>query len=156
MFAETYGRGMIFRRAAEQGWIVVSPNSTGAAGPDVLEYLAKQRGITIKNLIVMGHSMGGAVALSSGSWPIKPRVLGLFAPAAQAVPDSLKDVPTFLAVGKQEIGMLRGGIIKLASSENKRANFEFREYEACEHMMVVNNAIPAFITFVRRELNPSR
>lgn len=85
-------------------------------------------------VFLMGHSMGGGVVLGYGG---APTAIAAFAPAARNIRPELASVPIFLAVGKQELGMLRSGAQSLSTAKN----VTFREYDPAEHLMIVPEAI---------------
>jgi pimeloyl-ACP methyl ester carboxylesterase len=137
MFFDAYGNGLAVRLAQARGWIFLSPRSTPTAAGTALAWLREDRGLSPGPVFVIGHSMGGGHALASAQ---RPAALALFAPAAGALPAGLKDVPIFLAVGQQELPMLRSGAERLAASLGPQG--EFRQYPRSEHLMIVADALP--------------
>ena len=141
MFFESYGAGMAPKEAKKRGWIFMSPRSVNAAVPACLSWLREELGIKPRKVFVMGHSMGGGVALGGGTASAKPDALALFAPASGGViPATYKETPIFLAVGKQEMPMLRTSASRLGTEIAKRQKSVFKEYEQCEHLMIVADA----------------
>lgn len=138
LFFEGYGAGLAVQEAKKRGWVFLSPRATPSAARDALKWLEEVRGIQPKRLFVMGHSMGGGLALGTGE--LKPTAIALFAPAARSIPENLSRTPIFLAVGKQEMMMLRTGALGLAETVKKQG--EFKEYDPCEHLMIVAEALP--------------
>lgn len=153
MFMEGYGAGLALRLAKERGWSFLSPRSGPRAAQDALDYFVTYMGIAPRRLFVMGHSMGGGLTLQSGSLSRKPDAVALFAPAGTGVPPALAEVPMFLAVGAQELAMLRMGAQNLARSQAGRENFEFRTYDPSEHLMIVADALPDAFRFLDRRAN---
>jgi predicted esterase len=148
MFFESYGAGAAPAEAAKRGWVFMSPRSTPGAVPACLAWLREERGIKPRKVFVMGHSMGGGLALSSGTLAAKPDALALFAPASGgSLPAELATTPVFLAVGKQEIMMLRTTATRLGAELSKRADCVFKEYDRCEHLMIVADAVTDAFTF---------
>lgn len=148
LFFEGYGAGLAVSEARRRGWVLLSPRATPNAAKDVLKWLEEVREIKPTRLFVMGHSMGGALALGTGE--LKPAAIALFAPAARTIPENLVQTPIFLAVGKQEMMMLRTGALALAELVKKRG--VFKEYDPCEHLMIVAEALPdAFRFFAEQQ-----
>lgn len=148
MFFESYGAGLAVREALKRGWVFVAPRASAAGAAAALTWLKEKRGITPSRVFVMGHSMGGGIALMTGSLTPRPAALTLFAPAARSVGTGLAGTPIFLAVGKQEMGMLVGGVQSLAQSMEGKPGFEFRQYDPCEHLMIVADALPDAYRFL--------
>jgi len=136
LFFEGYGAGAAPAEAKRRGWVFISPRASTNCIGDSLNWLKETRGISPGKLFVLGHSMGGGIALA-GNGP-KPNAIAAFAPAARSVSPKLADVPIFLAVGKQEIGMLRQGADTLAKTLPKGS--ESKVYDPCEHLMIVAEA----------------
>lgn len=143
LFFEGYGGGLAVSEANKRGWVLLSPRATGDGAKNALAWLKEVRGIEPERLFVMGHSMGGGLTLASG--PLQPKAIALFAPAARAIPADLAEVPMFLAVGKQEMAMLRTGAQSMSEAVKKAG--EFREYDPCEHLMIVADALPDAFKF---------
>lgn len=143
LFFESYGRGRAVQEALKRGWVLLSPRAGSTAIRDSLDWLREVRGVTASRLFVMGHSMGGALALGSGNIEPRPRALALFAPAAGSIPAALASVPVFVAVGKQEQPFLLRQARALASAPNVR----LVEHDPCEHLMVVADALPEAFKF---------
>ncbi len=142
MFPESYGGGKFVDQAVKDGWLVLSPRATGPAVKDCLEWL-KSREIEVKKLVIAGHSMGGALALTAANSGVKPDALLLFAPAGGKLPPG---VPTFVAVGASEMAMLKGSVEKLGASATM-----FKTYENAEHLMVVAEAWPDAWAFAKSQ-----
>jgi predicted esterase len=143
LFFEGYGAGIAVREAKKRGWVFLAPRATPSGAKNALDWLKEVRGIQPKRLFVMGHSMGGGLALATGA--LKPNALALFAPAARTIPPDLAETPIFLAVGKQEMMLLRSNASALATVVKRKG--EFREYDPCEHLMIVADAVPDAFRF---------
>lgn len=144
LFFEGYGGGLAAKEATRRGWVFISPRATSAAAADSLAWLREVWKLDPKRIFVLGHSMGGGLALGSGA--LKPTALALFAPAAGTIPDGLATTPIFLAVGKQEMAMLATTAQRLRPKVA-----EFREYSPCEHLMIVADALPDAYRFFERQ-----
>lgn len=141
MFPESYGGGKFVDQASSDGWLVLSPRATGSAVKDCLDWL-KTRDIEVEKLVIAGHSMGGALALTAANSGVKPDALLLFAPAGGKLPTG---IPTFVAVGASEMAMLKGSVEKLGASAT-----QFNTYENAEHLMVVAEAWPDAWAFANK------
>ena len=141
MFFESYGAGAAPKEAKKRGWVFMSPRSGTGAVPACLAWLRDQRRMNPRKVFVMGHSMGGGLALSKETLGAKPDALALFAPAtAGSLPTAIGDTPVFLAVGKQEMAMLRTSAARLGIQLEKRPKSIYKQYDRCEHLMIVAEA----------------
>lgn len=154
LFFEGYGRGLAVTEAIKRKWAIIAPRSSATAVKDSLAWVKRIRGWTPKRVIVMGHSMGGGLALQSGSVPPKPNAVVLFAPAGRQVPESLKEVPMYLAVGRQEIMMLGASAQEIRKSRESAPNFRFNLVDPCEHLMIVADALPDAYKWLDETLKP--
>ncbi len=150
MFFEAYGRGMAMQEALKRGWVFLSPRAGSTCIRDSLDWLSRVRGINTARLFVLGHSLGATAALNSGKSNPKPSGIALFAPAASSIPADLQGVPIFLAVGKQESPTLIGMIAGLEKEIVSHSNCQFKEYDPCEHIMVVANGSKDAFSFFDR------
>lgn len=150
MFFESYGRGLAAKEALKRGWVFMSPRSSASAAQDCLNWLSSVRGLNVGKVFAIGHSIGGGIALGSGKLTPKPSAVALFAPAAGGAPKRDTMVPIFLALGKQEIGMLRNSVLALSRDMSSREDFKFKEYDPCEHLMIAADALPDAYTFFDR------
>lgn len=154
LFFQGYGKGLAVGEAMKRSWAFIAPRSSPTAVKDSLAWVKRIRGRTPKRVIVMGHSMGGGLALQSGSVTPKPRAVVLFAPAGRQVPESLKDVPMYLAVGRQEIMMLGASAQEIRKSRESAPNFRFNLVDPCEHLMIVADALPDAYKWLDETLKP--
>ena len=154
MFVEAYGQGRVTQEAIARGWIVISPSTSANALEDSLQWLQDRFQITPGRLVLMGHSMGGGVALRMAQNRIQNRqrvdALVLMAPAIPQNAALPPDVPVFTVVGQREIGMLRSNILAFARRNETRPGFSFREIPNSEHLMVVSDAIDLTYVFLDR------
>lgn len=151
MFFESYGAGICREEAERRGWILMSPRSSASAVAACLAWLREERGMRPRKVFVMGHSMGGGMALSREVLAVPPSAIALFAPAAGgSLPAALGSIPVFLAVGKQEIMMLRGSASRLGAELASRPGSSYREYDRCEHLMIVADAAKDAFRFFDR------
>ncbi len=146
MFFDSLGAGLAPRLAEERGWIFVSPRSLRNAVSASLTWLKTVVGVDPGPVMVMGHSMGGGLALQAGS--INPAAVALFAPAAGALPADLKATPVFLSVGAQEMSLLKRQSDQLSKQLPPKS--ESKVYPRCEHLMIVAEALPDAFRFFDR------
>lgn len=142
LFYEGYGLGLAVKESLRRGWVFASPRSAPSAPGDVIAWMKKVRNWTPKRVIIMGHSMGGALALQTGALTPKPSALVLFAPAGRSVPAALSEVPLFLAVGRQEIMMLGASAESIKKQKEGSPHFRHLLVDPCEHLMIVAEALP--------------
>jgi len=140
MFFESYGRGVAVTEAMKRKWVFLSPRTGPSAIEDMIDWVTGPRGLKIDKLFLMGHSMGGGAVLNAKPSVI-PAGVALLAPAGMRPSEQIANAPTFLGVGKQEIGMLAGSVSNLAKLYEGKAGFEFKQYDPCEHLMIGAEAI---------------
>jgi hypothetical protein len=138
MFFESYGRGAAVSEALKRGWAFVSPRAGARSIDDSLEWLTAVRGVKLGKVFVMGHSMGAGLAVGA-SPKVRPTAYAVFAPAAARLGPVASELPVFLAVGKQEA--LATMAATIAKDNSGRSGFVFREYDPCEHLMIVADAV---------------
>jgi pimeloyl-ACP methyl ester carboxylesterase len=138
LFFEGYGSGAVPAEALKRGWAFFAPKSAPRATSDCVEWLKKTYGFAPDRVFVVGHSMGGGIALGTHTLEPKPAALGLFAPAAANVPGPFRETPIFLAVGAQEIPMLKDNAMRLADRVSDDSVVKI--YPDCEHLMIVADA----------------
>jgi predicted esterase len=154
MFFESYGGGMVASEALKRGWIFVAPTVRAGAYEDILKWLRERAKINVSRIVLMGHSMGGGAVFSEANkMSPKPDALVAFAPAAGVIPEGLKSIPLFLAVGKQEMGMIQNNVQRMSKSMAGSPNFELFEADPCEHLMIVADAARPAFTFLDRVLS---
>lgn len=152
MFVKSYGNGICAQEANRRGWIFMSPDSTARAPKDCLTWL-DQHEIQPKRVILMGHSMGGMNLLRyCQTAESAPAAVALFAPAANSMPSSLEKVPTYVAVGKQEMTMLSNGIKNIQVQGKNWPLFQFEEADPAEHLMIVAEKAKSAFQFFDRQL----
>jgi predicted esterase len=154
LFFEGYGQGIVLKEAARRGWAVIAPRAEmglahiGAA----LETAQKLLPIDPKRIYLMGHSMGGAHSFAAiAQFPDRFRAVAIFAGAGQPtrVPP---DLPIFIAVGEQEMMMLKNNIenaYRRLQGQNLKV-LEYKKYEGCDHLMIVREAMPDAFAFFDR------
>ncbi len=153
LFFDGYGGGRASTLAAQRGWAFVAPRAGAGAGAvqDAIGYYGNVFGEAPGRVVLMGHSMGGAVVLNAVRAGVKPAALVLFAPAAAAWPAEAKEVPAFLAVGAQELAMLARSATSLRQA---RPDATFLQPDPCEHYLVVGEAADAAYRWLDETLKP--
>jgi len=133
MFFEALGHGAAVREALSRGWVFIAPRDGASSVSDVLTWLRDRRRLKVSRVLLMGHSLGGMLAVGSvASCSPKPSALALFSPAVRAVP---ADVPVYLAYGKQDLPMMLPNMQALGSDLRNRSNSRVVELDPCEHLM---------------------
>lgn len=145
MFFEAYGRGIAVAEANKRNWAFVSPRAGSSSIADVLDWIKTRRKQPIERVFVMGHSMGGGIALQSGGVQPKPSAVAVFAPAARNIPVGLDGIPVFATVGKQDF--MAAGLRSMGQSMIARKDSIFEELDPCEHLMIVGDSIPSAFRF---------
>lgn len=131
LFFEGYGGGLAVELAKDRNWAFLSPASSPTACKDALDWVAERVGSAPKTVFVIGHSMGGGLALSTAG-SVTPKAVAVFAPAGRNRGSGLESTPLWVGVGKQELMMLAGNARALRVDAQ-----EYREYDPCEHLMIV-------------------
>jgi predicted esterase len=145
MFFEAYGRGSAVTESMRRSWAFIAPRTSQNAVSDVVEWMKVRRRQRIRRIFILGHSMGGGFALQTGEILPRPAAIALFAPAVKTIPDNLKSVPIFIAVGKQD--QMASEVRAFSQLIAGRANCEYLEMDPCEHLMIVGDAIPEAFRF---------
>jgi dienelactone hydrolase len=146
LFFEGYGAGIAVEEAKKRGWAIVAPRLGNRCIEDSLEFLKTQAGGAPEAVYLMGHSAGGAMILRNGA-AAKPKKVALFAPAGNSIPEALRGVPIFLALGAQEIPLLAAGARTIQRQMQDVRTFQFQLFDPCEHYMIVGDAVPAAFRF---------
>ncbi len=154
LFFDGYGLGIILKEAAKRGWAVIAPRSDAnlAHVAGALEAAQQLLPVDRKRIYLMGHSMGGAQSFAAiAQFPDKFRAAVIFAGAGQPtqVPE---DLPILMVVGEQELPMLRSNIenaYRRLQGLNLKT-LEYKRYDACDHIMIVREAMPDAFVFLER------
>lgn len=154
MFYEGYGAGLARELAQKRGWIFMTPRSSPLAPTNCLKWLQDARGITPESVFVMGHSAGGGATVSAmARLAAPPRGMVLFAPATGAnLPPAAQSVPTFLAVGEQEMAALKTVSERLGALLKDRTDSKFMVVPNSEHLMIVADALEASYEWMDQRL----
>lgn len=145
MFFDAYGRGSAVTEAVKRNWAFISPRASATATEDVIDWIKTRRKQPIERVFILGHSMGGGMALNTGGLTPKPSALAIFAPAARAIPPALDGVPVFVSIGKQDF--MAAGVRTFAQQLTGRKGSMFEEIDPCEHLMIVGDSIPQAYRF---------
>lgn len=144
LFFQGYGAGIAARLAAKRRWAFVAPRAGGTAINDAIGFYRWAMGKGPAKIFLIGHSAGGALILRALGAGAKADGAALFAPASGAWPET-KPIPTFLAVGAQEIPMLAQSAERLRKA---RPDVEFLRVDPCEHYLIVGEAAEAAYRFL--------
>jgi predicted esterase len=157
LFFEAYGDGMIARIARSRGWMVVAPRAGGlfdaaAPVPAIIDELAKRYPIDPKRVFLVGHSMGAmqAVTLAQQSPGKYAAIAALGGGGAVTRPDAFRSLPVFVGCGREDIllGGAKGLVAALERAGGRQVTF--KEYPDSEHIMIVQEALPAVFDFFDR------
>jgi predicted esterase len=149
LFFDGYGDGITMKLCKERGWIMVAPRAGGPLGfggtPNVvgiLDELTKRYPIDSKRVYLIGHSMGAghAVTIAQKSPERFAGVAVLGGGGALRKPDSLKSLPVFVGVGKNDFALRSARSLANALKKANVVRLELKEYENVEHMMIVREA----------------
>jgi predicted esterase len=152
MFFQTYGAGRLVELAKERRWIVVSPRQTmtglGLDVPGMIQALAEHLPVDKDRVMLVGHSMGAAQAMSQVSkHPESVRMVAALG-GGGGVRDTqaIRKVPFFVGAGDRDFGKPRA---KSLSQDLKRVgcSVEYREYSDVEHMVIVQAALDDVFRF---------
>lgn len=150
MFFDAYGRGAAVDEALKRGWAFVSVRGADNAGPDAVEWLIRVRKIKVRKLFVMGHGSGAGIALSTSSGLLRPSAAALFAPAAISFLKEWTSAPLYLSVGKQDMPRVNSAAHTFQREFSGRADFQFHEFDPCEHLLVVADSVAEAYSFFDR------
>lgn len=154
LFFEGYGLGIILKEAEKRGWAVVAPRAEmglihiGGA----LEAAGKLLPVDAERIYLVGHSMGGAHSFAAISeFPDRFRAAAILAGAGQPTRPPT-DLSLFLGVGEQEIAMLKANVESAYRRlrEMGVTEVEYKKYDACDHLMIVREALPDAFPFFER------
>jgi pimeloyl-ACP methyl ester carboxylesterase len=154
LFFEGYGLGIVLKEAEKRGWAVIAPRAEmglvhiGGA----LEAAQRLLSIDPGRIYLMGHSMGGAHSFSAiAQFPELFRAVAIFAGVGQPtqVPP---DLPIMMAIGEQELSRLKTSIENAYRrlQELNLKTLKYKKYEACDHLMIVREALPDAFAFFDR------
>jgi len=147
MFFEAYGNGKIKKLCADKGWMLIAPRNGISA--DNLQLLIKELPIDPNQVIIIGHSMGAAQALSFALNHTKEiKALGLMGGAGSIGKNqTLGTLPVFVGVGAEDFA--RTSVARFAQDAKKQKdnNLLFKEYEAIEHSSICQVCLPEMFDF---------
>lgn len=155
MFFQTYGAGRLVQLAKERQWIIVSPRQTmtglGLDIPGMIQALSEHLPIDKDRVMLVGHSMGAAQAMSQVSkHPESIRmVAALGGGGGVRDTEAIRKVPFLVGAGDRDFGKPRA---KSLAQELKRlgCSVEYREYSDVEHMVIVQAALDDVFGFFDR------
>jgi pimeloyl-ACP methyl ester carboxylesterase len=151
-FFEAYGRGLGPKLATERGWMFVAPRTSGKAVERSVAFVESTFKVKVTKLLVMGHSMGGGTAIGFSNAELPLKAVALFAPAGTKLSPTVAKVPTYLAVGKQDLAMLTASAMTLKPQVLATPGGIFKEFDPSEHTMIVPDAIREAYAFFDKVL----
>jgi pimeloyl-ACP methyl ester carboxylesterase len=151
MFFDTYGNGLIARLAAQRGWLVVAPRSTGLLaeiGP-LVDELARLFPIDAQRVFVVGHSMGAAQALAAAvKTPDRLAAVAVLGGGQRyQISDGMKKLPIYVGVGDKDFAYRPVVRMKEGLVQAGLARVVYREYPGIEHLTIVQVALPEVFRF---------
>jgi predicted esterase len=157
LFFEAYGDGLVAKLAKDRGWMVVAPRAgwlfdAAPPVPAIVDELAKRYPIDPKRVFIIGHSMGAmqSIALAQQSPGKYAAIAALGGGGAVTRPEAFKTLPVFVGCGREDflVGGAKGLVAEL--QRNGGSHVAFKEYRDCEHMLVVQEALPDVFEFFAR------
>jgi pimeloyl-ACP methyl ester carboxylesterase len=152
MFFDAYGNGAIVSLCHQRGWLLASPRVNGMSPAQVgalIDALAAIYPIDRSRIMLVGHSMGAMQALGMAS--LDPRkyaaVAALGGGGAVKPAPGIESLPFFVGVGTEDFAL---AAVRGLNGALKRADVRtvsYHEYEAVEHMAIVQTALPDVFTF---------
>lgn len=152
MFFESLGVGKAVRETKERGWYLIAPvaNAPGSV-ETVLAFAKKNLKVSEPRVFLIGHSMGGFMTFDAArKMPKTFAAIGAIAAGDRGGQGELP--PLFLAVGEQEIGMLRQQAKSAADSLKSKTTLEFKTYPNSEHLMIVADCLPDLFKFLDKHV----
>lgn len=152
MFFDAYGNGAITRFCRERDWVLAAPRGNGmgaAQTEELVEELAKVYPIDQSKVMVVGHSMGAmqAVGLASRS-PEKYAAVAALGGGGMVRPNpGLAALPFYVAVGTEDFALSGARGLNNALKRADVRTLSYREYEAVEHLAIVQAALPEVFAF---------
>lgn len=148
MWFEAYGAGAIVDHCRERGWICVARASSGVdpvrSVVPMIDAIAARWPVDRRRVFLVGHSMGAMKACATAAeHPESFRaVVALGGGGVVGRGDAYRRLSFFVAPGDQDF--LRGQARSLARALEvvDPADSSYRVYEACEHLGIVQVALP--------------
>jgi pimeloyl-ACP methyl ester carboxylesterase len=162
LFFDAYGVGAIKRYCAERGWMLVAPRSNGMGGgqtEQLVDELARVYPIDRKKVLVVGHSMGAmqAVGMASRSPERYAAVAALGGGGMVQATPALSAVPFYVGVGTDDFALAGARGLHEALKRADVRSVSYHEFEAVEHLAIVQAALPEVFAFFDKVLGrPSR
>jgi predicted esterase len=150
LFFDSYGDGEALRQCEQRGWYLCAPRA-GLGVPDLpalVDALAQRYPIDVRRVLLVGHSMGAAMAVGAASAAPErfAAVAALGGGGDVRDSDALRRVPFFVATGSRDF--LRAGALRLHERlQQPETRIEWREYAGVEHWSIVQIALPDVFTW---------
>ncbi|MFO0877017.1 MAG: hypothetical protein U0840_06555 [Gemmataceae bacterium] len=155
MFFDGYGDGLVAKLCEKKGWLLVttrSPLFSFAGGPDVLgviDSLAKLYPVDMKRVVLIGHSMGAAQAVSfAGRSPDRfLAVAALGGGGGFKASEGVKKVRFFVGCGERDFALTGAKNLHRNLQKAGIATVLFKTYPHVEHLLIVQLALPEVFQF---------
>lgn len=159
LFFDGYGDGEVVRQCAQRGWFCVAPRAGLGGGADVqglLAALATRWPIDLDRVLVVGHSMGAAMAIGTVMRePARYRAVAALGGGGNVRRGAKLDATRFF-VGYGTRDFLRSSAQQLERALiDANAPLTRREYPGVEHLAIVQIALPDVFTFFDAALSPA-
>lgn len=155
LFFDGYGAGKIVRLCRQRGWLLVAPRS-GFGGDVQLDAIVASISELIpvdgERVFAVGHSMGAAQLMGYASRrPTSLRGVALLGGGGSTRSIAgLEALPVFLAPGERDFARPNARRLRDALREAGVEKLEYREYEAVEHLGIVQVALDDVFAFFDR------
>jgi predicted esterase len=146
-FFDTYGDGLIVKQCEMRGWLLVAPRLEASGNTPlsaIVDAMAAIYPVDRAHVFVVGHSSGANLGLDNVV--ASPKVFHALAvlAAGREVKEaaSLKEFPIYIAAGDHDPVLSEAVLLDetLRAADSKAVTFKI--YPACEHLMVVADALP--------------
>lgn len=146
MFFDAYGDGRIVELCRERGWMLVAPRVgfMGTPVSAVVSALSERFPIDRERVFLVGHSMGAGV----GQQLVAKDPAAFRAFAALGGGSGLKDAtglasePIFVGAGERDFGRRGAEALHKSLVTGGSSVAQLKIYPACEHLMIVVDALP--------------
>lgn len=150
LFFDGYGDGAIARRCRERGWFLVAPRLGMLGGGDLgplVDALAARFPIDPQRVVVVGHSMGAAAAMSAtGRAPERYRAVAALGGGGGVPRKGAKAPPFFVGVGARDFALAGAQSLHAGLTANGFMA-TLGEYPDVEHLAIVQIALPDVFAF---------
>lgn len=144
LFFDAYGDGEVVRQCERRGLYLCAPRQTFGVPnlPALVDALAARYPIDRSRVLVIGHSMGAAMAIANaGRAPTRFAAIAALGGGGEPGNGDVTALPFFLAAGSRDF--LRSSAERLRDRlQAAGAPVTWRSYEGVEHLSIVQIALP--------------